>query len=515
MGVGLYVGRSTGKLPAAEDDMHFKWIRMIAFLLAIPALAGCGEAATPLPSTAAPASSPSPAPTPTEAYPTPDLSRRPLVWFGPLPPMEQHAGRPFIGAPDFMQLFTPDAPWQEAAGHVQVFKMFGEWISEDATAAELKQAFADLKRRGIAVDVDEGPLTAPAECGQAVEGFAGIREGLRSAQRVKAAGGKIDLIDMDEPFAFASIYPGPNACHWDATEVAERVSAYVHAMQAEFPGVIVGTSEPFWKDMHVEQLQDYIETYKKVSGAYFPFFHFDPDYGRPDWPEAAKEMEDFCRARGIAFGIYYVGSGADTSDEAWLGRAGERVKTYELEHNGRPDHVIFQSWNDHPDRTLPETEAYTFTNIVDTYVRDKSALGMRTSGPGANLTYEATVTASRYGKGYEPALAVDGNPDTWWGATAPAPQWIQIQLRAPATIAAIRLSISQSPPGQTLHRIRVKGPDTGGRFVVLGELSGITSDLQVLTFTPPEPVPNVEFIRIDTLSSPSWVAWREIEVLSP
>jgi hypothetical protein len=225
-------------------------------------------------------------------------------------------------------------------------------------------------------------------------------------------------------------------------------------------------------------------------------------------------MEEFCRQRGIDFGIYYVGNWSDESDEAWLGNAGERVKKYELKYGGKPDHVIFQSWNDHPDYSLPETKENTFTQFVNLYYQDKSDLGVRTTGPGANLAFGKGVTASRFGKGFEPALAVDGDPQTWWGASAPAPQWIQIDLGAPATIAAIRLKISQSPPGSTLHRLLVKGPETGGAFVMLQEFKGPTADRETLSFTPPQPLNNIQYVRVETLSSPSWVSWREIEVIA-
>lgn len=488
---------------------------LFAFLFLALMLAACGPAPQPAtPTPAPPASSPTPAPTSTPTpYPTPDLSPRPLVWFGPLPPLPVGAGRPFSGSLDFMDLFKPDAPWQTAAEHVQVFKLFGEWVAYNATDAELRQVFSDLARRGIAADVDGGPLTAPADCGAGVEGFAGIREGRLIANRVKAAGGTINLIDMDEPFVDASIYDGPNACHWTAQQVAQGVYEYVRAMHKEFPNAIVGTSEPFWKGMQVEDLENYIEVYKQVSGSYFPFFHLDLDYSIPDWPQVAKDLEAYCRERGIDFGMYYVGNWNDTSDEAWLAQAGERVKTYEVEYHGRPDHVIFQSWNDHPDYSLPETEANTFTNFVDQYFEDKSGLGVRTTGVGANLAFGKQASASRSGAGFEPARAVDGNPETWWGAGAAPPQWVEVDLGTLSTVASIRLTISQSPAGATDHRLLVKGPDTGG-FVLAQEFKQVTADFDVLTFSPSEPLQKVQYIRVETVDSPSWVSWREIEVIS-
>jgi hypothetical protein len=124
------------------------------------------------------------------------------------------------------------------------------------------------------------------------------------------------------------------------------------------------------------------------------------------------------------------------------------------------------------------------------------------------------VTVSRFGQGFEPSRAVDGNLETWWGASAPPPQWIQVDLGAPATIAAIRLTVSQSPSGPTVHRILAKGPEANSPFVLLQELRGETNDLDVLSYTPPEPLENIQFVRVETISSPSWVSWREVEVIA-
>src|SRR5512143_1923262 len=174
-------------VPRRGGPMTHKSALVLPLVTLCVLLVSCGPPKPGAP-TASIQTAPAP-PTPTaeprpSAYPTPDLSRRPLVWFGPLPPLRIHEGRPFTGSLDFMQLFQTDAPWEKAAARVQVFKLFGEWVSESASDAELKQVFANLRRRGIAVNVDAGPLTPSSDCGQAVEGFAGVQEGLRIARRV-------------------------------------------------------------------------------------------------------------------------------------------------------------------------------------------------------------------------------------------------------------------------------------------------------------------------------------------
>ena len=90
-----------------------------------------------------------------------------------------------------------------------------------------------------------------------------------------------------------------------------------------------------------------------------------------------------------------MGNAFDKTDEDWISAAGERVKKLELEKNASPDHILFQSWNDKPDHVLPETTAFTFTNFVNVYFTDKSALGFKREGQGANLALGKSVRVSR------------------------------------------------------------------------------------------------------------------------
>src|SRR5207249_555386 len=49
-------------------------------------------------------------------------------------------------------------------------------------------------------------------------------------------------------------------------------------------------------------------------------------------------------------------------------------------------------------------------------------------------------------------------------------------------------------------------------FQLLATFSGFTQDQQVLEHAgPPD---EVEFVRIETTASPSWVGWREVQALS-
>jgi predicted amidohydrolase YtcJ len=122
-----------------------------------------------------------------------------------------------------------------------------------------------------------------------------------------------------------------------------------------------------------------------------------------------------------------------------------------------------------------------------------------------------TATASAAMPDHPPSAAIDGSADTWWSAGDGPVQWIQLDLGQPQTVSGIRLTISQYPDGETDHQVWA-GPDPDSLQLV-AELSGYTRDPDVLTWLPPSPLANIRIIKVVTVKSPSWVAWREIEVM--
>ncbi len=129
----------------------------------------------------------------------------------------------------------------------------------------------------------------------------------------------------------------------------------------------------------------------------------------------------------------------------------------------------------------------------------------------ANLALGMITTASRSGAENPASFAVDGRNDQWWLANDFAPQWVQIDLGNPSTIDLIRLVTVQSPAGLTIHQIWVGA--VSNDLYLLHKFEGDTVDSQVLEFDPENPIENVRYIKIVTTQSPSWVGWREIEII--
>jgi len=127
-----------------------------------------------------------------------------------------------------------------------------------------------------------------------------------------------------------------------------------------------------------------------------------------------------------------------------------------------------------------------------------------------NLALTASVTASNFLIDQPPSDAVDGLFETLWGSGYDAPQWIEIDLGKPSTVTGIRLSVAQYPQGFTDHQVWVRG--VTGSLVLAFEFKGETVDDQLLETTFNVPLNDIQFIRIVTTQSPSWVAWKEVEI---
>ncbi|MDH5507453.1 MAG: amidohydrolase family protein [Anaerolineae bacterium] len=132
-----------------------------------------------------------------------------------------------------------------------------------------------------------------------------------------------------------------------------------------------------------------------------------------------------------------------------------------------------------------------------------------------NLALGKPVTASTALPDFPAKMAVDGitgkGEANWWSAGNFSPQWIEIDLGAPASIQEIRLLTSQSPTGKTTHQIWGRGPNTAPKQ--LHSFHAATGDHEWLRYSPAEPWDGIQYIKIETVESPSWVAWREIEII--
>jgi hypothetical protein len=131
-----------------------------------------------------------------------------------------------------------------------------------------------------------------------------------------------------------------------------------------------------------------------------------------------------------------------------------------------------------------------------------------------NLALGKPVTASAEPPGEAATRAVDGLMANSWSSGGYPEQWINVDLGAPISVGRIRLFVRQYPNGSTTHKILTR-QTTGDPWDLRYTFAGATVDNQVLEYSPPTAWPNVRYILVDTVDSPSWVAWKEIEVYGP
>ena len=124
-----------------------------------------------------------------------------------------------------------------------------------------------------------------------------------------------------------------------------------------------------------------------------------------------------------------------------------------------------------------------------------------------NVAPQGTVTASGSYSDQTPDKAIDEDWYTYWNSGDYPPQWIQVDLGKNFLIQEIRAPITQLPDGQTHHDVFMDGN-------LSFSWDGYTVDQQTLShvFNPPI---NVRTVRVETTESPSWVGWREIQLLTP
>ena len=122
---------------------------------------------------------------------------------------------------------------------------------------------------------------------------------------------------------------------------------------------------------------------------------------------------------------------------------------------------------------------------------------------------QASASASRSGHGPDQALDGVAEGESFWSSGADAPQWIRVDLPAPATVTEIRLTVYQNPPGATVHNLELLIAD---EWTAVKTFRGRTATGDILTWRPRSPAENVAAIRITTTDSPSWPEWFEIAI---
>jgi hypothetical protein len=132
--------------------------------------------------------------------------------------------------------------------------------------------------------------------------------------------------------------------------------------------------------------------------------------------------------------------------------------------------------------------------------------------PRLNLAAQANVSASSELPAAPATNVIDGT-SMHWNAAAISPQWIQLILSGPSAVGEIRLVVAQDPAGPSIHELWLGR--VGHPIERVHVFEGVTGDGDVLRYSPPAPIDDVEVVRVLTTGlGELYPAWREIEILS-
>jgi len=267
----------------------------------------------------------------------------------------------------------PEAPWPEFMNHVQVVA-----INTKAPDDVLAKAIAKLNQKHIKLAIEslaQSWVDQP-KCGKGVEGYTDPPGNAQIARKIKAAGGEVTYITMDEPLFFGHFYSGRGACHSSIENVAERAAAIMREYKKVFPDVVIGdiepipslTKQPGWQNAYREWMQ----AFQKAAGRPIAFVNLDvnwpEDGGR--WRQSLKDAASFARASHVPVGIIYNAAipGGAKSDRQWLDRAVQNFTEIEGRMSITPEKAVFESWAWFPKRSITDQSGPGEDYLVEKYL---------------------------------------------------------------------------------------------------------------------------------------------------
>ena len=298
------------------------------------------------------------------------------VWLAGIDPVSGAAKHK--GPADYMELFEPGAQWTSAASKIEVFKISTQ-ITLRGSDAQLRAIIDGLKARHIKLAIEMGFISGPGgvgNCGYGVEGYILPQSPGNAARRIKALGGQIDYIAMDEPVWFGHavdrVASGRQGCRFSLEEMTDQISHQVAVMRQYFPDMRVGDVEPIStsryataQDPHfVEDVIAFAHLFEKKTGSKLAFLHADVAWTWP-WNAAMEGMARQARAQGIRFGVICDGDADTGNNNAWVAQAVQRCRSVVADPKTQPDDLIVQSWEPLPTKMLPENDPGSLTYEIN------------------------------------------------------------------------------------------------------------------------------------------------------
>jgi hypothetical protein len=200
------------------------------------------------------------------------------------------------GPQGWRKLFAdPNPPWPAFMDHIRVVAAAGIMQVPDDVLAKM---FAKLKQKHIAFAIESlaQSWVHEPQCGHGVESYYDPPGARKVAEKIRAAGGQIDMVAMDEPLYYGHYYNGRDACHSSIENVAERAAAIMREYQNAFPNAMIGDIEPFpaitnqpnWQ----AEYKAWMQAFSRATGQNIAFLHVDINWRQDNanWRQSLRQI---------------------------------------------------------------------------------------------------------------------------------------------------------------------------------------------------------------------------------
>ncbi len=293
------------------------------------------------------------------------------IWIGGISPfMQRH--RKIDNPSDWMAMFEPNAPWPVASAHMAYFKMPSQAI-EGSTDEEMHIVIDGLRRRHIGLAIEMGLLLdGPNGCGHGFEGMGAAHEPENVIRRMKALGGTIDAVTMDEPVIFGRLKlkgerdntPG---CQYPVATMVDQIVPKIEQLREAFPNIRVGDIEAVGGGASgARGMEDILafetQLHQRTHGFAPAFVHADMQWSDVGVVPQADRLSRRMHALGIRVGVICDGGGPTIKDSnAWVNNGVQRCAALAADPNFQPDDLLAQTWETLPTKMLPENAPGTMT----------------------------------------------------------------------------------------------------------------------------------------------------------
>ncbi len=263
------------------------------------------------------------------------------IWFTPGP-----------GTLDYQRLFEHPEEWARARSLVTVFQFYQQHTQMPPSSEIGPNSYDAFVRVDAFRRIGLWGMKTAIELGSVKEGYCKddpvgmelpIQSTISSVLAVRAAGGSVDYLAQDEPWVAGSL----PVCGGPALEpIADKVAAYMSAVQRRFPQIEIGLIEayPFLSVANLERILDLL----RERGTLPAFLHVDVDWhalGPGEFARDLPRLQAAAKARGVTFGVIVWGYNGD-ADRLFARDAADITDLLTAAFpswEDMPEHIIFQS----------------------------------------------------------------------------------------------------------------------------------------------------------------------------